>query len=196
MRNSNVIVVTINYRLGALGYMALNSIYNETNGKTTGGMNGINDQIVALQWIQDHISDYGGNPDRVTVFGESAGGFSCCFLSITPKAAGLLDQIIIQSGHCSLQMGDPYSIEYGLSQSQLILSNLGLPDDLDILRAENVSTFNQQSIIWPSVDGYIFKTIKTLLNNNKFHTRRAFIFFTHIQKRYHFTTTISFTFYS
>ena len=69
MKNKKVILVTFNYRLSALGFFSLKSIFNETGGKTTGGMNGINDQIVALQWVQKYIADYGGDPDKVTIFG-------------------------------------------------------------------------------------------------------------------------------
>eukprot|EP01084_Bolivina_argentea_P168021 291476_1 len=68
-----IIYVSINYRLGALGYLALESILDETNGISTGGMNGIWDQVAALQWIQNNINQFGGDPSQVSVFGESAG---------------------------------------------------------------------------------------------------------------------------
>ena len=72
------IVVTINYRLGIFGFLP---ITDSINGN--GGMNGIVDQIHALEWIQDRISFFGGDPDMVTIFGESAGAMS---LSVIPEA--------------------------------------------------------------------------------------------------------------
>ena len=68
----SVVVVTINYRLGLWGFLPLQEIATKT-GDTNGGLLGVHDQIVALQWIRDNIADYGGDPSRVTVFGESAG---------------------------------------------------------------------------------------------------------------------------
>ena len=71
----NMVVVTINYRLGPLGFLCTAS------NCSAGGMNGVRDQIVALQWVQHHIRSFGGNPDAVTVFGQSAGGLSVCLQS-------------------------------------------------------------------------------------------------------------------
>ena len=95
-------MVTINYRLGPLGFMNNKQVYGEDpDFKTYGGMNGIYDQIVALQWTKRFISDYGGDPDQVTVFGESAGGNSVCTLLISPLAKGLFHRAIIESGSCA-----------------------------------------------------------------------------------------------
>ena len=71
--DEDVIIVSVNYRLGALGYLCLE------DEKTVAGNMGSLDQIAALQWVQGHISHFGGDPDRVTIFGESAGGFSICW---------------------------------------------------------------------------------------------------------------------
>ena len=68
--------------------------------RTDGGLNGVNDQIVALQWVKRYISDYGGDKDQVTIFGESAGGLSVCNLAISPLASGLFSRGIIESGAC------------------------------------------------------------------------------------------------
>lgn len=66
----NMVVVTINYRLGPLGFLCTAA------NCSAGGMNGVRDQIMALQWVQRHIRSFGGDPDAVTVFGQSAGGLS------------------------------------------------------------------------------------------------------------------------
>lgn len=83
----NVIVVTINYRLGAGGFLP----EYDTN-------NGIRDQIVALEWVNQHISEFGGDPTNVTVFGESAGAMSVDTLVHSPKARHLFARAIGQVG--------------------------------------------------------------------------------------------------
>eukprot|EP00484_Ammonia_sp_Unknown_P018967 CAMPEP_0197027944 /NCGR_PEP_ID=MMETSP1384-20130603/7791_1 /TAXON_ID=29189 /ORGANISM="Ammonia sp." /LENGTH=615 /DNA_ID=CAMNT_0042456873 /DNA_START=37 /DNA_END=1884 /DNA_ORIENTATION=+ len=160
LRESNVVFVSINYRLAVLGFLALQSIHNESNGTTTGGMNGMYDQIVALQWIQTYIEDFGGDSQRVTIFGESAGGFSACWLSLMPLAAGLFDQAIIQSGHCSAPWSTQRERDDSIASSMQYLANSGLSDDLDELRAVNVSFFSnwEYTFPWPSVDGYLLQT--------------------------------------
>jgi para-nitrobenzyl esterase len=92
----DVVVVTINYRLGLLGFLNLNEV---TGGKIPAtGNEGLLDQIAALQWVRDNISAFGGNPDNVTVFGESAGGISIGCLMAMPKARGLFHKAIMESG--------------------------------------------------------------------------------------------------
>ncbi|KAL7554356.1 hypothetical protein ACHAWF_017798 [Thalassiosira exigua] len=93
--NEDVVVVTINYRLNVFGFLS-----STGSNHTTGGMNGILDQIKALEWVQKHISSFGGDPDRVTIFGESAGAISACLLSVTPQAGGLFRRAIMESGFC------------------------------------------------------------------------------------------------
>ncbi|MGC4116811.1 MAG: carboxylesterase family protein [Myxococcales bacterium] len=85
-----VVLVTLNYRLGAEGFLALSG----------GATNlGLRDQIAALRWVRENIAGFGGNPDNVTVFGQSAGGTSIAFLLRSPLAAGLFKRAIVQSGH-------------------------------------------------------------------------------------------------
>eukprot|EP01083_Nonionella_stella_P009974 28513_1 len=159
VKSENVIYVSINYRLSAFGFVALESVYNETNGKTTGGMNGINDIIVALEWIQQYISEFGGDPAAVTIFGESAGGFAICYLSILSAAANLFDRVIIQSGHCSPAWAGQRSREEAISDTLEQLATVGLADDLVALRAVNASVFVDLFVLpWPSVDGYYLET--------------------------------------
>ena len=91
----NVIVVTINYRLGALGFLAHPALDSE------GHLNanyGLMDQQFALQWVQRNIEAFGGDPERVTIFGESAGGLSVYSHLASPTAAGLFHRAIAQSG--------------------------------------------------------------------------------------------------
>jgi para-nitrobenzyl esterase len=90
------VVVTINYRLGAFGFLALGLA---TDGRAPGsGAEGIADQILALDWVRRNIACFGGDPDNVTIFGESAGGMSVATLLASPAARGLFHKAIAQSG--------------------------------------------------------------------------------------------------
>jgi len=91
----NIIVVTINYRLGILGWLGASALDNGT-GNT--GNYGIEDQVAALGWVQRNIAQFGGNPGNVTVAGESAGAISVAQLLAVPKAAGLFGRAILESG--------------------------------------------------------------------------------------------------
>lgn len=86
----DVILVTINYRLGALGFLCVN--------KDAPGNAGIQDQILALKWVQRNIGAFGGDPEQVTIFGFSAGAVSVDVLMLSPAAEGLFKGAISQSG--------------------------------------------------------------------------------------------------
>ncbi|UCD58812.1 MAG: carboxylesterase family protein [Candidatus Hydrogenedentota bacterium] len=87
-------MVTINYRLGLFGFLDLSSLGVEFAGSAS---NGIRDQILALEWVQDNIADYGGDPGNVTIFGQSAGGHSVNALMAAPSADGLYHKAIAHS---------------------------------------------------------------------------------------------------
>ena len=90
-------MVTINYRLGPFGYLAHPGLTAESEHGSSGNY-GFLDQIAALEWVQRNIAKFGGDPDRVTIFGESAGATSVCVLMVTPLAEGLFHRAIGQSG--------------------------------------------------------------------------------------------------
>ena len=93
--NGDIVAVTVNYRLGALGFTDLSRFGAEF---ASSGVNGILDQIAALEWVRDNIAHFGGDAAQVTVAGESAGGFSIGALLGSPRAAGLFRGAIPQSG--------------------------------------------------------------------------------------------------
>jgi para-nitrobenzyl esterase len=95
-QNGDVVVVTINYRLGALGFLYFNDIKGGQSGFDDNL--GIRDQVAALQWVHDNIAAFGGDPDAVTIFGESAGGISVFTLLTVSSAHGLFKRAIIESG--------------------------------------------------------------------------------------------------
>ena len=98
LAQQGVIVVTINYRLGALGYLALPGLSAETHEGVSGNY-GLLDQIEALRWVQRNIGAFGGDPRNVTIAGESAGALSVMYLMATPFARGLFSKAISQSGY-------------------------------------------------------------------------------------------------
>ena len=93
-----VVAVTINYRLGALGYFAHPALDKAAKPGDPVGNYGLMDQIAALRWVQRNIAKFGGDPKNVTVFGESAGGQSTLALLATPSAKGLYQKAIVESG--------------------------------------------------------------------------------------------------
>ncbi|XP_055697980.1 juvenile hormone esterase-like [Phlebotomus papatasi] len=89
--DDNVVMVTINYRLGALGFLS-------TEDHHAPGNYGMKDAIMALRWLRANIGNFGGDPDNITIFGESAGGAAVHYLLLSPSARGLFDKAISQSG--------------------------------------------------------------------------------------------------
>ena len=89
--DEDVVIVTINYRLGPLGFLS-------TGDDNIPGNMGMWDQVLALKWVQQNIAAFGGDPDNVTIFGESAGGMSVSYLLLSKAASGLFHKAIVQSG--------------------------------------------------------------------------------------------------
>lgn len=89
--DKNIVLVTINYRVGIFGFFT-------TGDKASPGNYGLKDQVLALKWIQDNIKSFGGDPMNVTIFGESAGAASVSYHAISPLSDGLFQKYIIQSG--------------------------------------------------------------------------------------------------
>jgi len=96
--HDGIVLVTINYRLGILGYFAHPALTKAASADASLGNYGAMDQIAALSWVQRNIAHFGGDPKSVTVFGESAGGASILYLLATPSAHGLFAKAIVESG--------------------------------------------------------------------------------------------------
>jgi para-nitrobenzyl esterase len=96
VKRGDVVLVTVNYRLGPLGFLYLNELCPGLEG--TAGNLGIRDQVAALEWVAENIAAFGGDPGTVTIFGESAGGMSVGTLLGMPSARGLFHRAIPQSG--------------------------------------------------------------------------------------------------
>lgn len=106
-RQHDVVVVTFNYRLGPLGFLAHAGLSDESPANASGNY-GMLDQVLLLNWIQDNAQEFGGSPQNVTIFGESAGGGSVCHLVASPLGAGLFHRGVIQSASCP----DPVAMRF------------------------------------------------------------------------------------
>lgn len=134
-QRGDVVLVGVHYRLGALGMIALESLAAESETGSTGNQ-GIRDQIAALEWVRDNIAALGGDPTRVTIFGESAGGESVCALVASPLARGLFVRAISESGGgCalwpSLREGQGGRLS-GFARGAQIVAAAGCADASDI----------------------------------------------------------------
>lgn len=98
----DIVVVTVNYRLGVFGFLALADL-SEENPDGVSGNYGIRDQIAALQWVQANIAAFGGDPTRVTLGGQGGGARDVCTLIASPLAEGLFHRAIMESGGCTEQ---------------------------------------------------------------------------------------------
>jgi para-nitrobenzyl esterase len=129
-RRGDAVVVTINYRLGPLGFLRLADV---TDGKIpASGSEGMLDQVAALEWVRDNIAEFGGDPGNVTIFGESAGGMSVGSLLGMPAARGLFHKAIPQSG--ASHTGAP--VARANRTAERVLSRLGVkPHDAAAIRA-------------------------------------------------------------
>jgi para-nitrobenzyl esterase len=116
------VVVTLNYRLGALGWLAHPQFQAE--GEGFGGNFGLMDQLAALKWVNRNVAAFGGDPANVTLFTESAGAWAACYLMTSPQAEGLYQRMILQSGGC-LEPSSLVSAEEAAASGPLFARRLG-----------------------------------------------------------------------
>ena len=162
----DVVVVSINYRLGALGFLSLPELAAEDPHGSTGNY-GILDQVQALKWVQQNISQFGGDPGNVTIFGQSAGGMSVCSLIVSPLAKGLFQKAIPMSGACDYIAEKEKGYDYGKKtagkagcKDKDILACLR-KKPADAFLPKNVATdflsgFMSGAGFMPKLDGYVF----------------------------------------
>ena len=153
----DVVVVSINYRLGLLGFLDLSAYGDKFAGSAT---NGISDQILALEWVRTNIADYGGDPDSVTIFGESAGGGSVMAIVASPSADGLYHRAINHSGEqINQRSGDPREA----LAKQLDVEPAQVPETLLGLSAQEVLDVQQSVSLGPG--GHLDGTVVTRPSN-------------------------------
>jgi para-nitrobenzyl esterase len=154
LARKGVVLVTINYRLGVFGFFAHPALTKESDRNSSGNY-GILDQIAALEWIQKNIAAFGGDPKRVTIFGESAGSWSVNLLVATPLSRGLFHRAIGQSGG---RFNTSISLADAEKAGAKIAAALGVSggDELAQLRAKSAEDLlKQNSLAGPAVDGWM-----------------------------------------
>jgi len=160
----DVVVVSIAYRVGPLGFLAHPELTAESQRKVSGNY-GLLDQIAGLKWVQRNIAAFGGDPDCVTIFGESAGGISVSMLAASPLTKGLFHRAICQSG------GSFHPVRTGREGDSI--RRLAGAEDLGVafaqrMGAETIAELRQvppekwakdpaaqMGGLWPVVDGYV-----------------------------------------
>ncbi|MCF0074381.1 carboxylesterase family protein [Dyadobacter sp. CY261] len=148
-----VVFVSINYRVGALGFFAHPELTKES-GKNASGNYGLMDQITALKWVKKNISQFGGDPDNVTIAGQSAGSMSVNCLVVSPQAKGLFNKAIAESGagfgrnYPSLKQAEDAGLQAGQKLNATSLAALRKVPAEDILK--NVTAYRG-----PIVDGLV-----------------------------------------
>ncbi len=161
LAQSGIVVVTINYRLGILGYLAHPELSAESELGISGNY-GLLDQIAALRWVRDNIASFGGDPANVTIAGESAGALSVMYLMAAPDARGLFAKAIAQSAYMvsapelrGNRHGGPTAEEIGVWLAGQVGAN-----DLASLRAADPGAITNAAAVtgyfpFPTVDGQI-----------------------------------------
>ncbi len=149
LARKGVVLVTINYRLGAFGYLAHPELTQESPHNSSGNY-GVLDQIAALQWVQRNIAGFGGDPERVTIFGESAGSWSVNVLVASPLANGLFHRAIGQSGGCTIRTVGPEQRADAVGDRMVAYGEaVGCPagdDQLACMREAPVTTILQHAM--------------------------------------------------
>lgn len=147
--SKGVVVVTINYRLGVMGSFSHPQLTLESPHHASGNY-GLLDQIAALQWVQQNIAQFGGDPARVTVFGESAGAIDAGLLLCSPLASGLIQRVIMESGPVLLahhpsalvkgeHFGEQLAVSFGLNGNNAIDRMRALPAETVIEKSNEVT---------------------------------------------------------
>lgn len=164
LARKGVVLVSFNYRVGQLGFFAHPELSAE-NPEGVSGNYGILDQIAALEWIQDNIAAFGGDPEKVTIFGESAGGISVSMLCASPLAEGLFRGAISQSGGSfgpvveknypgenmkSLEMAEKDGVQFAESLGARSVAELRTMKPSELGRP-----FAMAGGAWPVVDGHV-----------------------------------------
>ncbi len=173
LAQKGVVVVTFNYRLGPLGFLVHPQLASESVHNTSGNY-GLLDQIAALKWVQNNIAAFGGNPDRVTIFGQSAGSRSVSLQMISPMSAGLFHRAIAESGGPIIgseylnpvfngnmanvsKMGEQLAAKLCCDKTEDVMTAMRAKSAQEIIAAAdcNTSVFEEGLFFAPVFDGWV-----------------------------------------
>ena len=147
LARQGVVVVTVNYRLGPWGFLAHPALAEESEHNSTGNY-GLMDKIAALKWVEKNIQGFGGNPNNVTLFGQSAGSSSVCALMASPLADGLFHKAIGQSAACLVkERHDANGQERGARLAQLALGELSAKTSKVQVSAKQLRSIDNQTLL-------------------------------------------------
>jgi para-nitrobenzyl esterase len=158
MAKKDIVFVTINYRVGVFGFLAHPELSNESDKKTSGNY-ALLDMVAALQWVHDNIESFGGDPNKVTIAGQSAGAFAVNFLAASPLTKGLIRGAIAESGGSIL----PSAIRPAMHLQQMevvgvdFAKKLGCNNinDLRNKTANEILAASGMGMVGPFEDGYV-----------------------------------------
>ena len=159
LSKKGVLIVSMNYRMGVFGFLAHPELTKES-GRGSSGNYGLLDQVAALQWVKKNIALFGGDPDNVTIFGESAGSSSVCALVASPLARGLFQRAIGESGAMFNPSRPLKSREQAEQDGVKFAQSAFGSDSLAVLRAKPASELLEASLkqprpnFGPVIDGY------------------------------------------
>lgn len=192
-QKARAVVVSINYRLGAFGFLR----QPELVAQNTSSNLGLQDQQAALRWVESQIGRFGGDASRVTIFGHSAGSVSVCLHMVSPQSKGLFHRAILQSGACHLLTATPAAVMQ--AQTVALGAKLGCPEGpgqlscmrqkpaLDVMRQSvpNGNEVNGVDLRWtPVQDGITLKgDPDQLVQQGKFHRVPVLVGTTHDEGR-------------
>jgi para-nitrobenzyl esterase len=151
--NGDVVVVTINYRLGALGFLHLADL--EGMDQDLSSNCGLLDQVAALEWVRDNIAAFGGDPGNITVFGESAGAMSIGTLLAMPAAKGLFQKAILQSGASHTVLDSVHATRF----SQKLMDILGIHKAAELVHVSQEQLLAAQNQITGSSGRLAFQPV-------------------------------------
>ena len=168
----DVVVVTINYRLGVLGFFGHPALASEDAGYPFAGNQGLLDQRAALHWVRANIAAFGGNPKKVTIFGESAGSVDVCHQIVSPGSRKLFHRAISESGGCTTRQRTATEGAATAATFAAMVGCAGTADELACLRQVSPSTLlaSQGDLPFgPLVDrGFLPDQPRTLFDDGKF----------------------------
>ena len=156
LAKKGVVLVSITYRLGKFGFLAHPALTAESPNQVSGNY-ALLDQIAGLQWVRDNISAFGGDPDSVTVFGESAGGIAISMLAASPLAKGLFQRAISQSGGALIPQDEDRFISLAVAEQagMAFMQQLGAASVAELRKLPPEKIYTASSEGWPVIDGYV-----------------------------------------
>ena len=159
-----IVLVTINYRVGILGFLAHPALTAESPHHTSGNY-GLLDELAALKWVHDNIAKFGGDPGKVTLFGQSAGGIDTAYLVTSPLSKGLIHRGIQESGspihpigflaqdeQLGIKFAGSLKAPAGAAEAVKFLRSMAAPD---LQKATGAVLARESPLLWPHVDGYL-----------------------------------------